>query len=324
MYGASKMNPKSLDILILGLGRVGMTYDLKKPVGQVLTHTRAISEWAKGTRTTVNVVGIDPQPQTKAPFKEIFTSNEWYAYLSDLEIRRPFDLAIVATPISTIAQDVLQACQYLEIKKLVIEKPAAKNLAELETLVSIPGAKDNFIVGFPRPSLPSSIFLRDQIRMLGENEFWKVDIYYGGSVLNILSHFLNLTEFLFGPFQLDSFRFDSDNYLNAVFKSDSGKLSIHTHQHSESNNEKNEIYVKGPITICYTNSGRNISVGNLNEEATKSISKMNFQNEILQMIGNFGSRYLRWAALNEESEFTYLASTSLKQTIRLEEVAYGR
>ena len=318
------MNPKSLDILVLGLGKVGMTYDLNSSIGQVLTHTRAISEWAKKTNAAISVVGIDPQPQTEAPFKEIFPSNEWYPNIENLEINRSFDLAIVATPISTIAEDVLQVCRYLDVKKVVIEKPAAKNLAELEALISIPRAMDNFIVGFPRPLLTSSIFLRDQIRMFGEDEIWKVDIYYGGSVLNILSHFLNLTEFLLGPFQLDSFRFTSDNYLSAVFISDSGKLSVHTHQHSESNNEKNEIYIKGPINISYTNSGRDISVGNLNEEATKSISKMNFQNEILQMIGNFGSRYLRWAALNEESEFTYLASTSLKQTIRLEEVAYGR
>ena len=318
------MNPESLDILVIGLGKVGMTYDFNGPIGQVLTHTRAISDWAKKTNTAINVVGIDPQPQTEALFKEIFTSNEWYANIDDLEIKRSFDLAIVATPISTIAEDVLQVCRYLDVKKVVIEKPAAKNLAELEALVSIPSAEGNFIVGFPRPSLPSSIFLRNQIRMLGKNEFWKVDIYYGGSVLNILSHFLNLTEFLFGPFRLDSFRFTSDNYLNAVFISDSGKLVVHTHQHSESNNEKNEIYVKGPITISYTNSGRDISVGNLNEEATRSISKMNFHNEISQMIGHFGNRYLRWAALNEVSEFTHLTATSLEQTIRLEEVANVR
>ena len=318
------MNPKSLDILVIGLGKVGMTYDLKNPIGQVLTHTRAISQWARETSTAVNVVGIDPQPQTKALVQEIFTRNEWYANFSDLEIRRSFDLAIVATPISTIAQDVLDVWSYLDIKKVVIEKPAAKNLAELEALISIPGAKDNFIVGFPRPSLPSSIFLREQIRILGENEFWKVDIYYGGSVLNILSHFLNLTEFLFGPFRLDSFRFTSDGYLNAVFTSDSGNLVVHTHQHSESNNEKNEIYVEGPVTISYTNSGRDIRVGNLNEEATKSISKINFHNEISHMIGFFGEKYLRWASINEQSEFTHLTSTSLKQTIRLGEVAYVR
>ena len=318
------MNLKSLNILIIGLGKVGMTYDFNSPIGQVLTHTRAISEWAKKTNTAIHVVGIDPQPETRESFKEIFVSKEWYANCRDLEIKRSFDLAIVATPISTIAQNVLQACEYLDIKKVVIEKPAAKNLVELEELVSIPHASENIIVGFPRPSLPSSIFLRDQIQMLGEDEIWQVDIYYCGSGLNILSHFLNLTEFLLGPFQLDSFGLNSDDHLNAVFMSDSGKLAVHTHQYSESNNEKNEMYVKGPISISYTYSGRDIRVGNLNKEAAKSISEINFQNEISQMIGNFGNRYLRWAALNEESEFTHLTSTSLKQTIRLAEAVNER
>ena len=313
------MNLDSLDIIIVGLGKVGMTYDFKGPSSQVLTHARAINSWSKSTNTAINVVGVDLDPDTQKPFNEIFNSSQWFPNIELLKSKRSFDLAIIATPIATIAHDTYQAYKNLNIKKLLIEKPAATSMTELETLISLPRSETDFIVGFPRPLLPSSSYLRDQIKSFGEDEIWRVDIYYGGSVLNILSHFLNLIEFLIEPFHLESFSFTLDEYLHAIFKSKTGRLLIHTHQYSESNDEKNEIYIKGPISISYTNSGRDIRIVNSREEMNIDLLGIDFQQEVSQMIGIFGNEYLRWASTGEESHFTHLASSSLVETIRLAE-----
>lgn len=313
------MNSDSLDILLVGLGKVGMTYDFKGPSSQVLTHARAISTWSKSTNTVINVVGVDPDIETQKPFKTIFSSSQWFSKIDQLNSTKKFDLAIIATPIATIAHDTYQACENLEISKFVIEKPAAKSVAELEALITLPQSETNFIVGFPRPSLPSSIQLRDMIRSIGENEIWKVDIYYGGSVLNILSHFLNLIEFLIEPFKLESFLFTQDKYLKAVFKSETGRLLIHTHQYSEMNDEKNEMFIEGPFSISYTNSGRVIKIGNNSNAINANFENIDFQQEVSQMVGNFGNKYLRWASVGEKSEFTLLNSSALLETIKLAE-----
>lgn len=318
------MSLDSLDILLVGLGKVGMTFDFRGPRSQVLTHARAINSWSKSTNTPVNVVGVDLDPDTQKPFNEIFNSSQWFPNIDLLKSKRSFDLAIIATPIATIAHDTHQAYENLNINKLLIEKPAATSMTELETLTSLPRSETDFIVGFPRPLLPSSSYLRDQIKSFGEDEVWKVDIYYGGSVLNILSHFLNLIEFLIESFKLESFSFTSDKYLHAIFRSDTGRLLIHTYQYSELNDEKNEIYIQGPINISYTNSGRDIRISNSREETNIDFLGMDFQQEVSQMIGNFGNKYLRWASTGEESHFTYLASSSLVETIRLAEAVNVR
>jgi len=313
------MSLDSLDILLVGLGKVGMKYDFEAPSSQILTHARAINSWSKSTNTTIHVVGVDPDLDTQKPFNEIFNSSQWFPNIDLLKSKRSFDLAIIATPIATIAHDTFQACKNLNIKKFVIEKPAATSVIELERLISLPQSETNFIVGFPRPLLPSSSHLRDKIRSFGEDEIWKVDIFYGGSVLNILSHFLNLIEFLIESFKLESFSFTPDKYLHAIFKSDTGRLLIHTHQYSELNDEKNKIYIQGPISISYTNSGRDIRISDSREKTNVDFLGIDFQQEVSQMIGNFGSKYLRWAYTGEESHFTHLASSSLVETIRLAE-----
>lgn len=313
------MNQDVLNILIVGLGKVGMTYDLNGPSSQILTHTRAIDTWSEVTKFSVDVTGVDPDPETQEPLKKIFKSSQWFASMELLEFEKSFDLAIIATPISTIAFDTIQACERLNIKNVVIEKPAAKSLLELETLISLPGADTNFIVGFPRPFLPSSNYLKERIQSFGEEQAWKVDIHYGGSVLNILSHFLNLVEFLIEPFELESYKFDVNKYLIAIFKSETGRLEIRTHQYSKFNDEKNEIFIAGPINISYTNSGRDFRIDEFQGSSKGDPVRIDCHEEISQMVGVFGNTYLRWASSGVKSNFTYLTSSSLLETIRLAE-----
>lgn len=318
------MIPDRLDILLLGLGKVGMTFDINCPQSQVLTHARAIKLWSTRTGTPINVVGVDLNPDTQKPFNMIFNSGEWFQSIDDLNSERNFDLAIIATPITTIAEVTYHACKNIDIDKVVVEKPAASNMVDLKALISLPRSETDFIVGFPRPFLPSSIYLRDQIQACGKNDTWSVNIHYGGSVLNILSHFLNFIEFLFEPFELESFSFDSEEFLRATFKSNTGRLLINTQQCSELNNEKNEIHIQGPLCISYINSGREIKIFNSGDVTNFASESIDSHQEISQMIGNFGSKYLNWASLGEETHFTRLTSSSLMETMRLAEAINAR
>lgn len=313
------LNLAPLNILIVGLGKVGMKYDLNAPKSQVLTHTRAIESWAKRTKTTVNMVGVDFDPETEKPFSKIFDSSQWFPNIDLVDSNVNFDLAIIATPIASISHDTIQAYKSLNISKILVEKPAAKTKAELDKLTLISESCDNFIVGFPRPLLVSSNYLKNLIQSYGEDEIWNVDIYYGGGVLNILSHFLNLIEFLIEPFLLVSFSFTPDGYLNAEFKSNNGRLIINTHQYSKINDERNRIHIQGPIIISYNNSGRDIQINDSRDTTHFDLAAINTHEEISQMIGNFGEKYLRWASYGEKSAFTYLSSSSLIETIKLAE-----
>ena len=206
---------------------------------------------------------------------------------------------------------------------MVIEKPAAKSLAELATLNYLNDSEKKFIVGFPRPSLQSSNNIKELIKVFGESDTWRVDIYYGGGVLNILSHFLNLVEFFFSTFELESHSLDNEGNLHAEFKSTDGTLNISTHKYSDRNDEKNRIEILGPLRISYLNSGREIRIYRFDSQGKEVFELIDAREEISQMIGVFGNDYMNWAVYSKSFNNTNINSNALYQTIKLSEVSNG-
>jgi predicted dehydrogenase len=314
---------EKIRVLLVGLGQVGMKYDLKSEHSQVLTHLRAIRNWEANSKNKLEMFGIDSDISTEGTFKKLVPEGIWLNTYETLESEQPFDLAIIATPIHSIAANVLELCKKLEIHKVVIEKPAAKSLAELASLNCLNDSENKFIVGFPRPSLRSSNYIRESIKVFGESVTWKVDIYYGGGVLNILSHFLNLVEFFFSTFELESHFLDNQGNLQAEFKSADGTLNISTHKYSDRNDENNRIEILGPLRISYLNSGREIRIYRFDSQGKENFESIDTREEISSMIGVFGNDYMNWAVYSKGFNNTNLNSNALYQTIKLSEVSNG-
>ena len=317
------MSFDNIRVLLVGLGQVGMKYDLKSEHSQVLTHLKAIRNWEANSQHELELFGIDSDKSTEKTFKKIVPDGIWLSSFENLAGEKPFNLAVIATPIHSIAANVLDLCKKLEIQKVVIEKPAAKSLGELSTLNYLNDSENKFIVGFPRPSLRSSNYLRESIKVFGESETWKVDIYYGGGVLNILSHFLNLVEFFFSTFDLESHSLDNEGNLHAEFKSKDGSLNISTHKYSDRNDEKNRIEILGPLRISYLNSGREIRIYRFDSQGKEVFELIDAREEISQMIGVFGNDYMNWAVYSKSFNNTNINSNALYQTIKLSEVSNG-
>jgi predicted dehydrogenase len=317
------MPVEKIRVLLVGLGQVGMKYDLKSEHSQVLTHLKAIRNWVANSQHELELFGIDSDVLTEETFKNIAPEGIWLNTYETLKSDQPFNLAVIATPIHSIAENVLDLCKKLEIQKVVIEKPAAKSLAELATLNYLNDSENKFIVGFPRPSLRSSNYIRETIKLFGEYETWKVDIYYGGGVLNILSHFLNLVEFFFSTFELESHSLDNEGNLHAEFKSKDGSLNISTHKYSDRNDEKNRIEILGPLRISYLNSGREIRIYKFDSQGREVFELIDASEEISQMIGVFGNDYMNWAVYSKGFNYTNINSNALYQTIKLSEVSNG-
>jgi predicted dehydrogenase len=307
-------NPK---VLLVGLGKVGLTYDLGSQGNQVLTHTRGINNWSNVTGTDVDLHGVDTDPGTKKIFLKTSPSASWsesYVGLSEYE----FNLAIVATPIPYLVNTVEEILAHTTVKRFVVEKPGADSLTTLLQLQNLLNLEGRAIVGFPRPSLPSTRYLKDIVSKF-PNESWEVEIHFSGSVLNILSHFLNFTKHLFGDFSLLEFHFNRLNLLEAIFSSADGKLSIKTFQYGDKNDERNRIEVFGPISISYTESGRRIEIRGKSKKDRISYITMDSNGEIQQMLGYFAFDYMQWSLNSCEENFTKINSSTLYETIRLAE-----
>ncbi len=308
--------------MIVGLGKVGLMYDFDSPASQVLTHARAIKNWGNKSNCRLNVFGIDSNHQSEDFFSSLFPNGNWFADLTKLDRALPIDLAIIATPISTIAADTIRVTETLNIKKLLIEKPACKSNSELKELQNMNLSSENIIVGFPRTLLNSSALIRSTIQNFGKESKWEVHIYYGGTVLNILSHFLDLTEYIFGEYFLLSYRRTSDRFLEAEFVSQNQNVVIISHQYAHLNDELNKIEIFGPVRISYLQSGRRLIIDGKNRTPVVDIVDLDLESEIASMIGNFANFYLPWSILGAPNEFTRLTSNALQEIIKLGEVEH--
>ena len=310
-----------MNILLLGLGNVGMNYDIGAPEDQVLTHLKGITNWGIKTNKNYKTIGIDINPRTRSAFYNLVPNGLWYANVNDISPDIKIDLAIIATPINYISALTIKVFELLRPSYLVVEKPAASSTIELKSLQSIRDLHSNAIVGFPRTFLESSEHLKRIFDDFDYKQKWQIEINYGGSVLNILSHFINLVEYFLGTFDYQSHFHDKDGYLHASFQSHDELITINTKQYSKFNDEKCQIIFKGPVVVKYIESGRKIEIYKSTNILDSANQVMDCRNEISQMIGIFAENYLNWFQTGVMKRSTKLGSNALFQTIKLSEVS---
>lgn len=311
------MQIDSLRILLVGLGKVGMSYDKDAPENQVLSHLKSILMWEQKTQVKCEIVGIDTRTETKKDFYAIAPNGMWLSSINEAKDFENFDLAIVATPIASIAQDVLDLQKKVEISKFVVEKPAAKSLVELKSIQKMAFYGSQILVAFPRPHLNSSLYIKNLIESYGNSQKWWIKISYGGTILNILSHFLNLVEFWFGEFKYSFHYLDKSSNLNVEFHSEDGRFSILVENYSKINDEKSLIKILGPINILYNKSGREIQVQSNTSTLHEIDTFLNCSSEIEKMVGISDSNYLYWALGSKDMQITKINSKALYETISL-------
>jgi predicted dehydrogenase len=310
-----------MNILLLGLGNVGMRYDIGAPEDQVLTHLKAITNWGIKMNKNYKIIGIDTNPSTRSAFNSLVPNGLWYENIDDVSPDTNIDLAIIAPPINYISELTIKIFEFLRPSYLVVEKPAASSTIEIKSLQSIRDLSSNTIVGFPRTFLESSEYLKRIFADFDYKQNWQIEINYGGSVLNILSHFINLVEYFFGTFDYQSHFHDKEGYLHASFQSQDKLITVNTKQYSKFNDEKCQIIFKGPVVVRYKESGRKIEIYKSTNILDSANQVMDCRNEISQMIGIFAENYLNWFQTGIIKSPTKLDSNALFQTIKLSEVS---
>lgn len=185
---------REFSALIIGLGDVGLGYDLRAPDGMIFTHTKACL-----AHPCIRLVGgVDPDPTARAAF-ESYAGVKAY---SDLESRQwqkgDIDIIIVSTP-TEVRETVVQQCQSLHPQALLLEKPIAKDVEQANAIIRM-CKEQNVLLGvnyFRRcdkviMSIPS---LADQKHF---GALRHVTCYYSGGLLTNASHYVDLLVSWFG------------------------------------------------------------------------------------------------------------------------------
>ena len=297
---------KKINVLLIGLGKVGMTYDLNKS-DTVFTHLKALDVLEKIFNEQMQVCVYDLDQSKMLEAKRI-KSNVTLIEDFDKITNNFFDLTILAVPIESLSDQLFQILKSRISKKIVVEKPGCKNIEHLNIIKHVHKSEDFLRIGFQRRTLPMSKYIKSLFDYHKDDfSTYQFDIEFGGSFLNIASHFFDLIDFWVPGLIMEEY---SGNNLGGrvVFKKKNCSVIINYKQTSSTNLENNSILCLGFINFLYSESGRNIKFF----DSKSSTLNLNLSSEFDNMLVFEAIDYLNWARGLRNSSLTSFNSSMLE------------
>ena len=185
----------SLTSAVVGLGRVGIGYDINLPKKQfVLSHARAL-EVCPGTKL---IAGVDNSEDRISLFKEIYKVPAFKSISDFLGEVRP-DLIVISTPTVTLTDVAKEILDTYTPFGILIEKPISVDFPSALKLVErCENQGTELFVNYTRRS---SLAFREVKNRILDGTFQGPFIgtaWYTNGILNNGSHLLNILEYLFG------------------------------------------------------------------------------------------------------------------------------
>lgn len=187
---------KLFNVLIVGLGKIGVEYDLDNlSTSKALTHSKVFD-----VHESFNLVGAVDIDQTKINKFQIKYKKPGFTNLKKaLSILKP-DIVVVCTPTEKLINICMNIVRTHDVKLILIEKPMSFDLEKAKQLTLY--AKDQGIdifVNYMRISDPFVYKIKQKITK--SKLFYKGVVVYSQGVFNCASHFINLLEYWFGNCQ---------------------------------------------------------------------------------------------------------------------------
>jgi predicted dehydrogenase len=211
--------------IIIGLGNIGIGYDLNKKNNAALTHVKSL---VKNKKFKL-VAGFDKSQDRINLFKKkfkIYAANNFFKYLK----KNYVEFAIVSFEIKNI-KTVVKLIEKSSLRFILFEKPFIFSSKQIVRLFKI--KKDfNFTINFQRNFSKKYIELINRINngLIGNSKNFKIYCYYSNNFFNNGTHLLNLILPIAGKL-IDVKKISKDkncffakfNYANVYFNSISNR-----------------------------------------------------------------------------------------------------
>lgn len=209
---------------ILGLGNIGLMYDLNKP-DYIMTHAKALHKIKEYNL----ICGIDPLKKSRNLFEKKFKLPT-YKNLKELTInKKNIDLIVISTPTFLHYKNFLYIIKNFNPKIIVCEKPLSYKVSEIYKIINICEKKKIFLItNFVRRSDPTYINLKKKFNRMKDITG---TFYYDKEFNHSCSHYLNLCNFWFG--KIKSFKIlkvhkknEYDANIDIVIKFEKAKINF--------------------------------------------------------------------------------------------------
>jgi len=183
--------------LVIGLGQIGMGYDLGVDSAQVIrSHARALS-----LHPAFELSGaVDISPKQCALFSEHYGSLVFNDLKQALETVDPA-VVVIAASTQAHGEIIRKVLEYCKPKVILCEKPLAYDLIEASDMLEICESSGvDVFVNYMRRVDPGVLEVKNRIESSMIEQPIKGNVWYSKGFLNNGSHFFNLLEFLIGNF----------------------------------------------------------------------------------------------------------------------------
>ncbi len=181
--------------LLLGLGNIGLQYDLNLDRNFILTHAKAAS-----LHPDFDLVGaIDPDPIRCQIFSNQYSKPSFQS-LDEAKDEVVPEVIIIATPSGSHEKTLVEVLEFFKPKAILCEKPMNYNLSSAKRMLEICERSNvKLFVNYMRRSDPGSL----KVAKLIENDLIQAPlkgiVWYSKGLFNNGSHFLNLLDLWLGP-----------------------------------------------------------------------------------------------------------------------------
>ncbi len=279
-----------LHVLILGLGNVAIGYDLQASGNRRKTHLFSINDILSEKAVNPYFYGVDPDVNAQLRALQSFPTMKVFQSVFDLpEVR--FDLIVIAVPIAESYAVTNLVVECLQFRVLCLEKPGASSVRQAIDLNRLLLQLPTVFILYSRRAFPSS----NSLRKIYADEFpsdYQIEISYSGSSLSILSHFIDLLEFIF--------RFEPSMGFQSF-------ENIRVLQTSDRNKDDHRIKIRGPISLDYSFGGKEISFLGVDRPKIEFDSS----EEISSQIWYTAQHYLSYFFGNKDIRFPSKISESI-------------
>lgn len=183
--------------LVVGLGQIGMGYDLVLDDLHIYSHARAFDR-----HPAFDLVGgVDPDASRRMVFERTYGRPGFVSIESALSDRQ-VDVVAIAVPTELHAKALSEVLAKSAPKAVLCEKPLSYDLDEAQAMVAACAAKGvDLYVNYFRRSHPGAIEVKRRIDIGEIATPLKGVVWYSKGLRHNGSHFLNLLEYWLGPVQ---------------------------------------------------------------------------------------------------------------------------
>ena len=200
-----------LKVAIIGLGKIGLEYDLKKPSFYYHSHLKSLIH-----HQNFDIRALIDKNKKILSLK-ILNKFDTFKNLDSLD-ELDFDMVVIAVPTKHHLSIFKDVCKKLKkVKYILFEKPVGQNLSECEKIIKLSRKKKitiyvNYIRNYQKKVI--NFFINQKNINLNNINITK--IFYTGSIINNCSHFISLIIKIYGEANIKNITIIKKKYLKPI------------------------------------------------------------------------------------------------------------